>query len=118
MGRCIEIGVLVALCIFLPLYEAPKNILWLAYALVWLANPTAIYLAIMLGVCASWLFIARERLLPAAVTLIVLAALFIAASRGGVLAGLLTLIVLALAWWPRSRLPAALVGAALAAAAA
>ena len=38
MSRRLEIGLLLALCIFLPLYEAPKNLAWLAYALVWLAN--------------------------------------------------------------------------------
>src|SRR5882672_5196490 len=37
-SRRLEIGLLLALCIFLPLYEAPKNLAWLAYALVWLAN--------------------------------------------------------------------------------
>ena len=34
----IEIGLLLALCFFLPLLEAPKNLLWLAYAAAWLAN--------------------------------------------------------------------------------
>src|SRR6266852_192926 len=38
MSRRLEIGLLLALCIFLPLYEAPKNLVWLAYALVWLTN--------------------------------------------------------------------------------
>ncbi len=37
-SRRVEIGLLVALCFFLPLYEAPKNLAWLAYALVWLWN--------------------------------------------------------------------------------
>jgi hypothetical protein len=37
-GRRAELGALVALCFFLPLYEAPKNLAWLAYALLWLAN--------------------------------------------------------------------------------
>jgi O-antigen ligase len=36
-----ELGLLVALCVFLPLYEAPKNLLWLAYALAWAANRIA-----------------------------------------------------------------------------
>jgi len=36
--RRAELGALVALCFFLPLYEAPKNIAWLAYVVVWLAN--------------------------------------------------------------------------------
>jgi O-antigen ligase len=217
MSRRLEIGLLLALCIFLPLYEAPKNLAWLAYALVWLANRvrgrdfggrwdlwdtlilawlasgfivapfaalhgnewrapfdivrnagvlwmvkrsrlteretrallaalvvsvlaglamayaqlwsgatgrlelnsvghvnhTAIYLAIMLGLCAAWLFVGRQRIVAGAGTLLLLVSLFVAASRSGVLAGLLTLAVLALAWWPRSRLPAALVAAVL-----
>src|SRR2546421_653830 len=37
-SRRLEIGLLLALCFFLPLYEAPKSIFWLGYALVWLAN--------------------------------------------------------------------------------
>ena len=35
-----EIGLLVALCFFLPLYEAPKNLAWAAYLLMWLVNRT------------------------------------------------------------------------------
>jgi len=216
-SRRLEIGLLLALCIFLPLYEAPKNLAWLAYALVWLANRgrerdfggawdlwdtlilawlasgfviapfaalhgsewrapfdivrnagvlwmvkrsrlteseartvlaalvvsvlvglamgyaqlwsgttarlelnsvghvnhTAIYLSIMLGLCAAWLFIGRQRTVASAATLLVLVSLFVAASRSGVVAGLLTLAVLALAWWPRSRFPAGLVAAVL-----
>lgn len=34
----IETGLLVALCFFLPLYEAPKNLLWLAYVAAWMVN--------------------------------------------------------------------------------
>ncbi len=34
----IEIALLLALCFFLPLLEAPKNLAWLAYAAAWLAN--------------------------------------------------------------------------------
>jgi O-antigen ligase len=217
LSRRVEIGLLLALCVFLPLYEAPKNLAWLAYALVWLANRvrardfggrwdlwdtliaawlasgfiiapfaalhggewrapldivrnagvlwmvkrsrlseaevravlaalvvsvlvglvmgyaqlwrgetgrlelnsvghvnhTAIYLAIMLGVCASWFFVGRQRILAGAATLLLLVSLFVAASRAGVVVGLLTLAVLALAWWPRSRVPAALVAAVL-----
>ena len=37
-GRRIELAVLVLLCIALPLYEAPKNVAWLAYAFIWFAN--------------------------------------------------------------------------------
>ena len=36
--RRAELGALVALCFFLPLYEAPKNVAWLAYVVIWLAN--------------------------------------------------------------------------------
>src|SRR5882672_10636702 len=38
MSRRVEIGFLLALCVFLPLYEAPKNIAWAGYVVVWLAN--------------------------------------------------------------------------------
>src|SRR5260221_11315271 len=38
MSRRCEIGLRLALCVALPLYEAPKSIAWLAYVLVWLAN--------------------------------------------------------------------------------
>src|SRR5204862_971364 len=38
MSRRVEIGFLLALCVFLPLYEAPKNIAWAGYVIVWLAN--------------------------------------------------------------------------------
>ena len=34
----VETGLLIALCFFLPLLEAPKNILWLAYVICWLVN--------------------------------------------------------------------------------
>lgn len=37
-GRRVEIGALLALAMFLPLYEAPKSIAWLAYAVAWIAN--------------------------------------------------------------------------------
>ncbi len=36
--RSLEIGLLLGLCLFLPIYEAPKTIFWFAYVLVWLAN--------------------------------------------------------------------------------
>jgi O-antigen ligase len=217
LSRRLEIGLLLALCVFLPLYEAPKNLAWLGYALVWVANRgrardfggrwdlwdtlilawlvsgfviapfaalhgsewrapfdivrnagvlwmvkrsrlsesetqavfaalvasvlvglvmgyaqlwsgttgrlelnsvghvnhTAIYLAIMLGLCASWLFTGRQRIVAGAATLLVLVSLFVAASRSGVAAGLLMLAVLALAWWPRTRVPAALAAGVL-----
>lgn len=218
-GRRVEIGFLIALCVFLPLYEAPKNLAWLGYAAMWLGNRarsrdfggrwdlwdslilawllsgfvvaafagvrggsewhaavdivryggvlwmvkrsrlsvrevqwvvwalvgsallalllalgqlwtrghgrlelnsvghvnhSALYLAIMLGLSASWLFSGPRRVLAAAVSVLFLVALFVGASRAGVVVGLCTLVLLALAWWRRSRLPAAAIGAALA----
>src|SRR3989442_3406990 len=211
MSRRLEIGLLLALCIFLPLYEAPKNLAWLAYALVWLANRvrkrdfggrwdlwdtlilawlasgfviapfaalhgsewrapldivrnvgvlwmvkrsrltesetravlaalvvsvllglamgyaqlwsggtgrlelnsvghvnhTAIYLAIMLGLCASWLFIGRQRIVAGAAPLLLLVSLFVAPRRSGVVARLLIPFLLAPPGWPRPRVPAA-----------
>jgi O-antigen ligase len=208
--RQAEIGLLVALCFFLPLYEAPKNLAWAAYVLMWLANRaaardfggrwdlwdsliaawiasgilaaafaglhgnewrgaldlvrygsvlwllkrsrfsereerwvlgtlvastlvglamayaalwrgaeptlqlnsvghvnhTAIYLAIMLGVSAAWLFTGRWPVLAGAVALAVLVSLFVTASRGAIGIALVTVVVLAIAWWRRSRLAA------------
>ena len=222
MSRRIEIGFLLALCIFLPLYEAPKTLAWAGYVVAWLTNRalardfggrldvwdtlialwlvsgfviapfaglhggewrapldivrnatvlwmvkrsrltereargviaaliisvliglamgfaqlwrgetgrlelnsvghvnhTAVYLAIVLGVCVSWLYSGGGRFLGGVASLVVLVALFVAASRAGVLAGLLTLLALAAAWWPRSRLPAVVVAAVLVGAAA
>jgi O-antigen ligase len=75
------------------------------------ANHTAIYLAIMLGVCASWLFArwqrwsAGRRATALAVTLFVLASLAVTASRGAVGVGAVMVLLLALAWWPRWRRP-------------
>jgi O-antigen ligase len=76
-------------------------------------NHTAIYVAIMLGVCASWLF-ARwqgwrriDRVAALAVTAFVLVSLVVTASRGAVGVGMLLLLVLAMAWWPRWRAPLA-----------
>src|SRR5579859_6969310 len=34
----IELGLLLILCFFLPIYEAPKNLAWIAYVLVWAIN--------------------------------------------------------------------------------
>jgi O-antigen ligase len=213
----VETGLLLALAIFLPLFEAPKNLLWVAYAVTWIANRarardfggrwdlwdtlialwiasgfvvaalaglhksewrgagdllrygsllwlvkrggysgrelvwllgalvastviglaygyvrlwtgigksgtlqlhsvghvnhTAIYLAIVLGVCAAWIF-ARwnswrggQRAVAMSVAALVLVSLVVTASRGAVGIGLVTLAVLALAWWPRWRAP-------------
>jgi O-antigen ligase len=76
-------------------------------------NHTAIYVAIMLGLCASWLF-ARWRAWPMdrrtvalAASALVLVSLVVTASRGAVGIGLLALLALGLAWWPRSRAPIA-----------
>jgi O-antigen ligase len=81
-------------------------------------NHTAIYLAIMLGVCAGWLF-ARWRAWPAgrrtvavAVCVLMLVSLVVTASRGAAGAGLLLLLAIGCAWWPRSRAPLAVVVAA------
>jgi O-antigen ligase len=82
-------------------------------------NHTALYLAIMLAVCASWLF-ARwpawrtgTRAMGLAVTGFVLMSLVVTASRGAVGVGLLMLVLLAIAWWPRSRAPLVLSLAAI-----
>jgi O-antigen ligase len=74
-------------------------------------NHTAIYIAIMLGVCASWLFAgwrswpANRRGLALAAAALVFASLVVTASRAAVGIGLLLLLVLSLAWWPRWRAP-------------
>jgi O-antigen ligase len=74
-------------------------------------NHTAIYIAIMLGVCATWLF-ARwrawtmgRRAAALAVSVFVLASLIVTASRGAIGAGLVMVPILAAAWWPRWRAP-------------
>ncbi|MEA3192963.1 MAG: hypothetical protein QOD26_1296 [Betaproteobacteria bacterium] len=38
MSRRLEIGTLLAICVFLPLYEAPKSIFLTLYLVVWLVN--------------------------------------------------------------------------------
>jgi O-antigen ligase len=74
-------------------------------------NHTAIYLAIMLGVGASWLFARWQnwrpvrRVVALAVVAFFLASLVATASRGAVAIGILLLLVLASAWWPRWRGP-------------
>ena len=76
-------------------------------------NHTAIYLAIMLGVCAAWLFArwglwrAGTRAVALSVTMLVLVSLVMTASRGAIGVGLALLPLLAAAWWPRSRVPTA-----------
>ena len=76
-------------------------------------NHTAIYLAMMLGVCAAWLF-ARWRAWPGnrrtvalSIFALMLVSLVVTASRGAVGIGVLLVLVLALAWWPRWRTPLA-----------
>ena len=81
-------------------------------------NHTAIYLAIMLGVCASWLFTCWQawrwwvRALALGVSLFVLASLVVTASRAALAAGLMTLLLFGVAWRPRWK--PALVGSAAA----
>lgn len=74
-------------------------------------NHTAIYLAIVLGLCAAWLF-ARWRAWPGsrraaalAVTALVAASLLVTASRGAIGAALVLVPLIALAWWRSSRAP-------------
>jgi O-antigen ligase len=74
-------------------------------------NHTAIYLAIMLGVCVSWIFArwqawrADRRGFSLAIALLVVASLVVTASRGAIGIGFLSVLVLAAAWWPRWRAP-------------
>jgi O-antigen ligase len=76
-------------------------------------NHSAIYIAIMLGVCAAWLFArwhawgAGRRAVGLAVLAVVLGSLVLTASRGAVGVGLVLLLVLAAAWWPRWKAPLA-----------
>jgi len=76
-------------------------------------NHTAIYIAIMLGVCASALFAgwrswpANRRALALAAAALVFASLVVTASRAAVGIGLLLVLALSLAWWPRWRAPLA-----------
>jgi O-antigen ligase len=76
-------------------------------------NHTAIYIAIMLGVCASWLFACWREWRPAyraaalAITGFVFVSLVVTASRGAIGVGMGLVLALALAWWPRWRAPLA-----------
>jgi O-antigen ligase len=76
-------------------------------------NHTAIYLAIVLGACAGWMF-AGWRIVATGVTVLVLASLLVTASRGAIAVGLGMLLVLGAAWWPRSRAPLAAAAAVVA----
>lgn len=81
-------------------------------------NHSAIYLAIVLGIAAAWLFASYRdwarvmRLAGATVFAILFIALASTASRAALGAGMVILVVLAVAWWPRSRAPLAIVVAA------
>jgi len=83
-------------------------------------NHTAIYIAIMLGVCASWTFArwqawrAGKKAVALAVSTLVLVSLVVTASRAAVGVGLAALPLLAGAWWPRWRVPAVASGAVVA----
>jgi O-antigen ligase len=74
-------------------------------------NHTAVYLAIMLGVCASWIFArwrswrAGRRATSLAVGALLLVALMVTASRGAIGVGLGLVLVLAALWWRRWRAP-------------
>jgi len=77
-------------------------------------NHSAVYIALILGVCAAWMFArwrswrAGTRAVGLAVNALVLVSLVFTASRGAIVAGLALLPMLAAAWWPRSRAPLAL----------
>ena len=74
-------------------------------------NHTAIYIAIMLGVAASWLFAAWRswplwaRAVALLANLLILAGLVTTASRGAIGVGLVMLLFIAAGWWRRSRVP-------------
>lgn len=74
-------------------------------------NHTAIYIAIMLGVCFAWLFARWQAWPPGrrasalAICVLVLVSLIVTQSRGAVGVGLLLVPLLAAAWWPRWRVP-------------
>jgi O-antigen ligase len=74
-------------------------------------NHSAIYIAIVLGVCASWLFAYWRSWLPGrraaatSILLLLLVSLVWTESRAAVGVGLLLLVVLSAAWWPRWRAP-------------
>jgi len=207
--RRAELGALIALCFFLPLYEAPKGIAWLFYVVIWLANRThernfggrwdgwdtliaawlvsgfvvapfaalhgnewrapldivrygavlwmvkrtrfdereirmvlgsllastlvglamgyeriwtgkaealslnsvghvnhsAIYLAIILGICVAWLFTGERWVLAGAISALILVSVVVTESRGAVGVALATVLFLAAAYWRRSRIP-------------
>jgi O-antigen ligase len=67
-------------------------------------NHTAIYIAILLGAAAAWAFSGGGTVAAAALVLLLLS-LIVSASRAAIGVGLGMLVVLAAAWWPRSRRP-------------
>ena len=79
-------------------------------------NHSAIYIAIMLGVLAAWLFAAYRRwtsparLAGVACLVILFGSLLVTASRGAFGAGILVLVILAAAGWKRWRAPAVAIG--------
>jgi len=74
-------------------------------------NHTAIYLAIMLGLCASWTFARwrawrlERRWFALAAIVLTFAALTATWSRAALAMGAIAVFVLAIAWWPRWRAP-------------
>lgn len=74
-------------------------------------NHSAIYLAIVLGVSCAWLFAhwpawnAARRAAGLAVCVLMGGSLIAMASRGAFAAAVLLVLLLALAWWPRWRVP-------------
>jgi O-antigen ligase len=74
-------------------------------------NHSAIYLAIMLGVASAWLFAhwpgwnGRRRAAGLAVCVLMGGSLIAMESRGAVAAALALVFLLAVAWWPRWRVP-------------
>ncbi|HWI39750.1 MAG TPA: O-antigen ligase family protein, partial [Burkholderiales bacterium] len=68
----------------------------------------------ILGVCLGWLFTGEKMVLAASASLLVLVSVVVTASRGAVGAALAMLVLIAAAWWRRSRLPAVMAGAVVA----
>lgn len=65
-------------------------------------NHTAIYVAIMLGACAAWMY-GRGGLPAAVMVLLLLLSLIMSASRAGIGVGLFMLLMMGVAWWRHSR---------------
>ena len=74
-------------------------------------NHSAIYLAIVLGLGAAWMFACWQswnvmrRTIASAILISLIVSLVTMASRGAVGAALAFVLALALAWWPRWRVP-------------